>query len=119
LEKRQRARAPVVATRESAAVSSPRKSAAISRVPATKPARPRKLSFAEARELGGMEARILATETDIARIEALFATPDFHRTHGAQAHRLVAELAAAKEDLTRLYARWEELEAVREAASLP
>jgi ATP-binding cassette subfamily F protein uup len=76
------------------------------------PARPRKLTWKEARELATMEARILAAETDIARIEALFATPDFHRAHGAQTHQLVAELATAKESVTRLYARWEELEGI-------
>jgi ATP-binding cassette subfamily F protein uup len=84
--------------------------------PAAKPAlaaRPRKLTWKEARELEAMEVKILAAETDIARIEALFATPDFHRVHGAQTHQLVAELAAAKEAVTRLYARWEELEALR------
>ncbi len=76
---------------------------------------PRKLTWKEARELEGMEAQILAAETDIARVESLFATPDFHRTHGAQTNQLVAQLASAKENVTRLYARWEELEAVRAA----
>jgi len=75
--------------------------------------RPRKLTWKETRELEGMEAQILAAETDIARIEALFATPDFHRAHGAQTNQLVAELAAAKQNVTRIYARWEELEALR------
>jgi ATP-binding cassette subfamily F protein uup len=77
--------------------------------------RPRKLSFKEARELDGMEAQILACETEVARIEALFARPDFHRTHGAQTNTLVAKVAAAKAEMTRLYARWEELEAIRGA----
>ncbi|MEO8427809.1 MAG: hypothetical protein ABI651_11935 [Verrucomicrobiota bacterium] len=40
-------------------------------------------------------------------------TPDFHRTHGAQTDQIVAEFAAAKENLTRLYARWEELEGIK------
>ena len=81
--------------------------------------RARKLSFKEARELEGMETRIFALETNIARIEALFATPDFHRIHGAQTHQLVAELAAAKQLLTRTYARWEELEAIKAATPPP
>jgi len=75
---------------------------------ATKPAKPRKLSFKEA-QIDGVDA-------EIARIEGLFASPDFHRTHATQTSELVAELAALKEKLARLYARWEELEAIRMAA---
>lgn len=78
-----------------------------------KPGKPRKLSFKEARELEGMEALILEREAEVVRIEALFATPDFHRTHGTQTNALVAELAAAKESVAKLYSRWQELEAIR------
>jgi len=77
--------------------------------------KPRKLSFKEARELEDMEAQILAAESEIARIEALFATPDFHRTHGAQTNQFVAEIAAARQRVAQLYARWEELEAIKAA----
>jgi len=82
----------------------------------TKPGKPRKLSFKETRELEGMEAVILAQEEEIARVEALFASPDYHRTHAAQTEELVATIAAAKEKLAQLFARWEELEAIRVAA---
>jgi ABC transport system ATP-binding/permease protein len=78
-----------------------------------KPAKPGKLSFKEARELEGMEPQILALEKEIARIENLFAAPDFHRTHATQTNDLLAQLAAAKEKLPRLYARWEALEALK------
>ena len=108
LEKRTRTPAPGES-------SSPAKSLPASATAKTPPARPRKLSFKETRELEGMEAQILAAETDIARIEGLFATPDFHRTHGAQTNQLVTELAAAKTGLARLYARWEELERLKVA----
>ena len=83
---------------------------------ASKPVKARKLSFKETRELEGMEALILATETEIARIETLFASPEFHRTHAAQTNDLMAELAATKEKLTKLFARWEELEALQAAS---
>ena len=116
LEKKQRAN--VAASRQNAAVLSTNKSAALSRNAATpKPVKPRKLSFKEQRELEGMEAQILAAEEEIARIEGLFASPDFHRTHAPQTNQLTADLATSKETLTRLYARWEELEAIRLAAS--
>ena len=78
-----------------------------------KPAKPRKLTWKETKELEGMEARILETEEEIARIEGLFSSPDFHRTHAAQTNQLKGDLEAAKSTLTRLYERWEELEAVR------
>jgi ATP-binding cassette subfamily F protein uup len=82
----------------------------------SKPAKPRKLSFKETRELEGMESQIQAVEAEIARIEGLFASPDFHREHGTRTTELKAELADAKENLTKLFARWEELEAIRLAS---
>lgn len=80
---------------------------------ATNTSKPRKLSFKETRELEGMEAQIHAVDEEIARIEALFASPDFHRTHATQTRQLTADLAAAKDKLAQLYARWEELEAIK------
>ena len=65
----------------------------------------------------GIEPQILALEKEIARIEGLFASPDFHRTHATQTNDLLAELAAAKAELPRLYARWEELEAIKSASA--
>jgi ATP-binding cassette subfamily F protein uup len=84
---------------------------------ATKPVKPGKFSFKDTRELEGMEPKILALEKEIARIEELFASPNFHRAHATQTNELLAELAAAKEKLPRLYARWEELEALKSAAT--
>jgi ABC transport system ATP-binding/permease protein len=82
-----------------------------------KPAKPGKLSFKDGRELESMEPQILALEEEIARIEGLFASPDFHRTHATQTNELLGELAAAKQKLPRLYARWEELEALKSTAA--
>ncbi|HZQ46911.1 MAG TPA: ATP-binding cassette domain-containing protein, partial [Verrucomicrobiae bacterium] len=73
----------------------------------------RKLSFKETQELEGMEAKITGVEEEIARIEELFATPDFHEQHGRRTNELLAEVAAAKEKLARLYTRWAELDQVR------
>jgi ATP-binding cassette subfamily F protein uup len=120
LEKKQRLTVPVPPRRDqSAAIIPTNKSAAHSRVAATKAtklAKPRKLSFKETRELEGMEAQIHGLDAEIVRIEALFASPDFHRTHATQTSRLTADLAAAKDNLAKLYARWEELEAIKAAA---
>jgi ATP-binding cassette subfamily F protein uup len=87
--------------------------------PFTKSAKPRKHSFGEARELEAMEAQIHAVDADIAHIEGLFASPDFHRTHATQTRQLTADLAAAKENLAKLYARWGELEAIKAATERP
>jgi len=110
VEKKQRAAA---AARASAGEWTAKPSATRSPDGTTKSARPRKLTFKETRELEGMEATILAAEKNIARIEALFVEPDFHRQHGQRTPELTAELAAAKERLVRLYDRWQELEAIR------
>jgi ATP-binding cassette subfamily F protein uup len=75
--------------------------------------RARKLTWKEKQELDGIEARVLEAEAEVTRIETLFANPDFHRTHGAQTNELKAELEAAKQTVTELFARWEELEAIR------
>jgi len=75
--------------------------------------KPRKLTYKEARELEGMEATILAVEERIAEIEAMFADPEFHRKHGADGPALHEEVEAARKNLETLFARWEELEAVR------
>jgi len=88
----------------------------VAKAPTVPPSRSRKLSHKEALELEGMEAQIHAVEAEIARIESLFAAPDFHRTHGTQTNQLLADLAAAKENLARRYARWEELEAIKVAS---
>ena len=76
----------------------------------------RKLSFKESRELEGMEAQIHAVEAEVARIEGLFADAEFFRKHAAQVNQLTGELDAAKKKVVSLYARWEELEALRAAA---
>jgi len=67
------------------------------------------------RELEGMEPQIQAVDEEIARIEGLFVSPDSHRTHATQTRQLTADLAAAKEKLAQLYARREELEAIKAA----
>jgi ABC transport system ATP-binding/permease protein len=73
------------------------------------PARPRKLSFKEQRELDGMEAAILAAETRVQELETTLNDPEFHATRSREARGLVADLEAAKAEVTRLYDRWQEL----------
>jgi hypothetical protein len=58
-------------------------------------------------------------EDEIARIENLFTSPDFHVTYATQTNQLKADLAAAKSKLGELYARWEELEGIRVKSDAP
>ncbi len=106
LEKKERATPKRVTTPERNQTKKPE-------APVAPVQKPRKLSFKEARELEGMEATIMEVENNIARIEALFAEPDFHRKHGQRINEINEELAAEKERLSRLFERWEELEAIR------
>jgi ATP-binding cassette subfamily F protein uup len=74
------------------------------------PARPRKLKYKEARELETIEAVILAAEDEVARLEAVFAAPDFYLQPKEQWSALESQLAAARTNVATLYARWAELE---------
>jgi ATP-binding cassette subfamily F protein uup len=112
LDKKQKAEA--LAARHSAAILSTNKAATHSREAAAKP---RKLSFKETRELEGMEEKIRAVETEVARIEGLFADPEFFRKHAAEVKQLTEELEAAKTRINPLYARWEALEKIKAAAN--
>lgn len=80
------------------------------------PVKPRRLTFKEQRELEGMEAAILAAEEKVTGLEATFGDPDFHRKYGVRTAELTAELEAARGEAARLYARWEELDAVTRLA---
>ena len=82
-------------------------------------AKPRKMTWKEKAELEGMEAAILKAEEAVTRIESLFADPEFHSKLGAKTIELTSELETAKKHGTALYARWEELEAIRAANEKP
>jgi ATPase components of ABC transporters with duplicated ATPase domains len=75
--------------------------------------RARKLTFKEQRELEGMEEAILAAEARASEIEGLLNEPSFYITRSHEAAGLQAELEALQKEINRLYARWEELEALR------
>ncbi len=82
-------------------------------------AKPRKMTWKEKAELEDMETAILKAEEAVARIESLFADPEFHSKHGAKTIELTSELETAKKQGAALYARWEELEAIRAANEKP
>jgi len=77
--------------------------------------RPRKLTFKETRELEVMEKTILTAEEKVQALTTTLDDPNFYITRSQEASILSDELDAAKAEIARLYARWEELEAVKAA----
>jgi ABC transport system ATP-binding/permease protein len=84
----------------------------IKEVPRDRSARPRKLSFKEQRELEGMEPAILLAESRVHELEATLNDPAFYATKASEAPRLIAALETARAEAARLYARWQELDAI-------
>lgn len=78
--------------------------------------KPRKLKWKEERELETIEEDILAAEEKVARLDTLFAAPDFYEKNGENWEELQQELKDAKEKVTTLYSRWEELEEIKAAS---
>ncbi len=74
---------------------------------------PKKLKWKEAKELETIESDILKAEEDVHRVEALLAADDFYQKHGEKLEQLTKEMNAGKEKVERLYARWNELEALK------
>jgi ATP-binding cassette subfamily F protein uup len=75
--------------------------------------RPGKLGFKDQRELEGMEAAILAAEERKASLEAALGDPATYQSGGAAVAGMRADLEAVTAEVERLYARWQELEALR------
>ena len=57
-----------------------------------------------------MEEAILEAEGTVEELENLFAEPDFYDKHGHEIDELTQKLNDAKDVVTGLYSRWEELE---------
>jgi ATP-binding cassette subfamily F protein uup len=107
LEKRAAALARQAAPAPTAPVAAPSKPASA--------AKARKLTYKETRELETIEADILAAETEVARIEAMLSAPDAYMKYGGEWTQLEAQLEAGRKRVPKLYARWEELEAIKQA----
>lgn len=77
--------------------------------------KPRKLSFKETRELETIEAEILNAEEKVQTLDTTLNDPSFYITRSTEAPALLAQLETARQEVSRLYARWEELEAIKAA----
>lgn len=85
--------------------------------PAGRPGDKPKLTYAERTELEGIMGRIDEAEGKVRALEAKLADPALYASRGAEVAGMLAELDKAKQEAARLMARWEELEAKREAAA--
>jgi len=77
--------------------------------------RPRRLSYMEKRELEGMEEAILEAESEVETMETTLNDPSYYVDHANEAVELTRKLETAKQNVARLYKRWEELAAIEEA----
>jgi len=84
--------------------------------PAAKRDRPRKLGYREQQELAKMEAAILEAEEERARLEETLADPALYSERPEEVAELTAAFAEIGRKVDRLYARWEELESIREGS---
>lgn len=76
--------------------------------------RPRKMTNKERAELDGMEEAILAAEEEVAGLETKINDPAFQAGNYEEIPEMVGKLDILKAEVTRLYDRWAELEALRE-----
>ena len=76
--------------------------------------RPRRLSYMEKRELEGMEEAILEAEAEVETMETTLNDPSYYVDHANEAVELTGNLETAKQNVARLYKRWEELAAIEE-----
>jgi ABC transport system ATP-binding/permease protein len=86
------------------------------REPPPKPAAPsgaRKLTFKEKQELAGIEEAIATAESKVTELQTTLNDPSIYKSRAAEVPAIVAALDAARAEVDRLYARWQELEALR------
>ncbi len=81
-------------------------------------AKPRKLKWKEERELEGMEDAIISAEEAVSELHHKLNDPSFYIENSDAAPALIEELERRKVIVAELYARWEELEAIRSAAEV-
>lgn len=73
----------------------------------------RQISYKDARELEQIEKKIITAESEVERIENIFASPDYYEKYATKTNELKQQLKEAKEKAAKLYERWEELEKIK------
>ena len=75
-----------------------------------------RLSQKERAEIEGIEDRIFAAEDKVTTIETRMNDPEFQLNHYEKIPAEMEKLEAARATTTALYTRWEELQAIADAA---
>ncbi len=101
---------------EQAPTDSPKKQKTKHKRTSSQTNRPRKLKFAEKRELEELPARIEALDAELETLRSAMASPQFYQQDKDTIATAVARLDELDSELETVYARWEELEAIAEAA---
>ncbi|KAA1189172.1 ATP-binding cassette domain-containing protein [Pseudohalioglobus sediminis] len=78
--------------------------------PAPAPAKQRKLSYKDQRELDALPALIETLETRQRELEAQVAEPDFYQGEHTAVQQVLGDLAGVQEELEQAFERWSELE---------
>lgn len=78
--------------------------------PTTPPARPRRLSYHEVRELEALPDRIDALEAEHRALNERIAAPDFYRESPDAIRESLARADALSHEITEAYERWDELQ---------
>lgn len=81
--------------------------------PSPDPSMPRKLKWKEQRELDEMEENIMKIESKIEELHSWFSSPDFFKESPQKIKDSQAELDESEIRLNQLYARWDELESIK------
>lgn len=81
-----------------------------------KPPQPRKLNSKEKAELEALPLKIEALETEQETLTTKLADPDFYANQAGEVPKVKARLEAIEAETLEVFARWEELEAIKTAA---
>jgi ABC transport system ATP-binding/permease protein len=73
--------------------------------------RPRRLTYAEQRELEGLPSRIELLEAQVGELHAAMADPAYYRQEPSEIVKTNARLQSLEKELAEAYRRWEALEA--------
>jgi ATP-binding cassette subfamily F protein uup len=73
----------------------------------------KKLSYKDAIELAQIEEKIMQAESEVEEIEKIYSAPDFFEKYATQTNQLNLKLEKTKENIKKLYSRWEELETLK------
>ena len=75
-----------------------------------RPRDPRRLTYKEQQELAGMETAITLADDSLRAVEKAIHAPGFYNQEHTAVQETLSRLKTAKEEVERLYARWQELE---------